>query len=87
MLAEDLEIVAVTELVHWRGSVRGKFCGVNLRSCVWRGSRFTSSGLPPSSDFGEIGALPLPRPAATDVCRDFFVFLKLDISHAKVITR
>jgi hypothetical protein len=49
VLAKDLEIVAVIELVHWRGSVRGKIGGVNLRSSVWRGSRFTSSGLRPPS--------------------------------------
>jgi hypothetical protein len=29
VLAEDLEIVAVVELVHWRESVRGKCGGVN----------------------------------------------------------
>ena len=33
VLAEDLEIVAVIELVHWRGSVRGKMGGVNFRLC------------------------------------------------------
>jgi len=33
MLAEGLEIVAVIELVHWRGSVRGKFGGVTSVVC------------------------------------------------------
>jgi hypothetical protein len=42
VLAEDLEIVAVIELVHWCGSVRGKAGGVNPRSCLLRGLRFIS---------------------------------------------
>ena len=54
MLAEDLEIVAVIELVHWRESVRGKIGGVNsavatiaLGDCVQASAiySFFSSGI------------------------------------------